>query len=172
MEERLDEDREALGLLGIEPDGLGYLDGQYRSEPLDQQALNASIAEAVGDATEVWSPAGIGGHADHVQVREAALALGRPVRFYAELPYAVKFGWPAWVSGGEADPFLSVDVHWRRWLPQTLALEPRVHRLAPEEADRKLAAARTYRTQFPGLDRGSVGFLAHPAVIGFEVSWA
>lgn len=172
MEERLDEDRAALGLAGIEPDGLDFLDEQYRSAPIDQAALNASIAEAVGDATEVWSPAGIGGHSDHVQVREAALAIGRPVRFYAELPYAVKFGWPAWVTGGKEDPYLSVDVYWRRWLPKTLHLEPRVRRLAPEEAEAKLRAMRAYRTQFPALDRGSVEFIAHPAVIAYEVSWA
>jgi LmbE family N-acetylglucosaminyl deacetylase len=119
----------------------------------------------------VWAPAGIGGHPDHVQVRDAARALGRPVRLYAELPYAVKFGWPGWVTGAEDDPSLDVEIDWRRWLPPDLDAQPRVERLAPDAMEQKLRAMRAYRTQFPALDRGSVGFLSQRAVLGFEVVW-
>jgi LmbE family N-acetylglucosaminyl deacetylase len=126
----------------------------------------------VGDAREVWAPAGIGGHPDHVQVRDVARELGRTVRLYAELPYAVKFGWPGWVTGEPDDPSLDVEVDWRRWLPADLDAKPRVERLAPDEMERKLGAMRAYRTQFPALDRGSVGFLSRGAVLAFEVVWS
>ncbi len=50
-------------------------------------------------------PAGIGGHVDHVLARRCARRLlqrGMPVTLYAELPYCVTHGWPAWVGGARA----------------------------------------------------------------------
>jgi LmbE family N-acetylglucosaminyl deacetylase len=170
MEERLEEDRAALALVECEPVALGFLDLQYRgAEPLEWSALRSAIEEAVAGAEELWAPAGIGDHLDHVQVRDVAIELGLPLRLYAELPYAIKFGWPAWVTGEEADPRLVPDGDWS--LPAG-AGEPTVHRLNDAEVQLKLQALRRYGTQFSGLSRGKLGHIAHPSVIGFEVSWA
>lgn len=171
MHERIAEDRAALAIAGVESLSLGFLDAHYRGEPIDREELDDAIASAVEGAAELWAPAGIGGHTDHVQVRDAALALGLPVRLYAELPYAVRFGWPSWVTGEPEGPYLAVDEDWRRWLPSGLELEPAVHRLDEDEMALKLRAMRAYATQYPGLTRGSLDHLAHPLVLGFEVSW-
>jgi LmbE family N-acetylglucosaminyl deacetylase len=169
MSERLEEDRAALAMVGAEPAGLGFLDTQYRAEPLDAAELRRAIGDAVAGATEVWAPAGIGDHPDHVQVRDAAIELGLPLRLYAELPYAVKFGWPAWVTGEDEDPNLVPDGGWS--LPEGVG-EPAIHRISGEGVQLKLQALRRYRTQFSALSRGKLGHIAHPSVIGFEVSWA
>jgi hypothetical protein len=46
-----------------------------------------------------------------------------------------------------------------------------VVRLDQQEAAAKLVAMRTYRTQFPALDRGAIGQLSNPAVHMFELFW-
>src|SRR6266536_2822641 len=66
------------------------------------------------------APAAIGGHSDHELVRDVGLALaaeGRDVSFYGDLPYSTAFGWPAWVTGNEGDPFLDVDAYWALHVP-------------------------------------------------------
>ena len=168
MEERLEEDRAALALVEAEPVALEFLDVQYRTGPLDRDALRRAVGDAVAGAAEVWAPAGIGDHPDHVQVRDVAIELGLPLRLYAELPYAVKFGWPAWVTG-EEDPNLVADAGWD--VPAG-AVDATVHRLSGADVQLKLQALRRYRTQFSALNRGKVGHIAHPSVIGYEVSWA
>ena len=40
------------------------------------------------DPVEVWGPLSIGNHADHLVVRSALEALGRPVRWWEDWPYA------------------------------------------------------------------------------------
>lgn len=176
MAERIEEDGEALGLAGCAALHLGFLDDQYRHSPLDQAELVAALRPALADAGELWAPAGIGGHPDHLQARDAALAIadedGRPLRLYAELPYAIKLGWPAWVSGRDGHPNLVPDARWSEYLPQGRVLDRRRHQLAPGEAERKLRALAAYRTQFHGLDAGPVGLLSNPEVIGYEVSWS
>jgi len=50
-----------------------------------------------------------------------------------------------------------------------LAAEPR--RLDPEQAAAKLAAMRSYGSQFPALELAPLGRLSHPYVHGHEVLW-
>lgn len=169
MEERLEEDAAALATLGVEPAGLGFLDSQYRTDPLDPAELTAAIRAAVDGASLLWVPAGIGAHADHLQVRDAAMQLGVPLRLYAELPYAVKFGWPAWVTDDEPDPALVPDAGWN--LPDGVG-DPTVHALTASEVQSKLQTLRLYRTQFSALSRGKLGHLADSRVAPYEVSWA
>jgi hypothetical protein len=68
-----------------------------------------------------------------------------------------------------------VDVFWETFLadvPEVPNLRSAdVVRLEPERAAAKLAAMRSYHTQFPALD-GGVGHLANPAVHSFEVFWS
>ena len=173
VEQRREEDRRALALAGAgEPVSLDFLDAQYRGEPIDAAELEAAIRDAVAGADEVWAPAGIGRHVDHVQVRDAALSLTGPrLSLYAELPSAVKFGWPAWVSGAAPDPYLRPDADWAACLPSNRKLEPVVHELSDEAAREKLRVLRTYRTQFSALSAGILDVLAAPAVLTRELSW-
>jgi LmbE family N-acetylglucosaminyl deacetylase len=181
MAERRAEDAEALALAGRAPTNLPFLDRQYRGprEPFSLRRLDAAVATAVGPVSELYAPAALGsGHTDHRLVRRlarAASAAGIRVRLYADLPYAVAFGWPHWVTGEPLEPRRVVDAYWEpslRTVPEVHALgDARVVRLTSEQAGQKLAAMRAYRTQFPALDGGPAGRLSNPAVHGFEVFW-
>jgi LmbE family N-acetylglucosaminyl deacetylase len=169
MRLRLEEDRAALALAGRHAQNLDFLESQYRDEPPN---LVEPIRESVADAQRVFAPAAIGGHSDHELVRDAALALageGREVLFYADLPYATEFGWPAWMSGEEPDPFRDVDVFWARFVPDGYA--PRPVELSEEQQRTKVAAMRTYRTQFSMLEAGPLRRLTHPELVRFESVW-
>ena len=97
------------------------------------------------------------------------------MHLYADLPYAVSFGWPHWVTGEPQEPRRVVDAYWEpllRAVPAIRALDDaRVVRLTNEQAGQKLNAMRAYRTQLPALDAGPVAFLSNPKVHGFEVFW-
>jgi hypothetical protein len=115
---------------------------------------------------------------DHVLVRRLALAASRngvPVSLYADVPYAVAFGWPAWVTGAAAPDRLDLDAFWQRLAREVPAIanlrDAEVARLPAAESQRKLAAMRAYRTQFAALDGGSIGLLQNPLIHGFEVFW-
>ncbi len=176
MLERLREDREALGRAGCEATRLDFPEAQYRRGPLDSDVLRATLERVLDGAAEVWAPAGIGGHEDHLQVREVAVQLARnggpALKLYADVPYAVRFGWPGWVSGLDDDPHLVVEEWWRRFLPADLALSARGHALSADEVERKLHSLAAYRTQLPALGGGPVELLKRPDIIGHEVSWA
>ena len=177
--ERLEEDRAALALADRTPRGLGFLERQYASDPLDRDELRAAMASSLAGASSVYLPAGIGAHDDHVAVRdaglEAAAAAGVPVTLYAELPYAVHKGWPHWVVGGEPDPHLDPDSDWEVYLQGVPvareALVAEVRRLEADAAAGKLAALRTYRTQFASLRSGIVDRFSNPDVLAHEVFW-
>ena len=186
--ERRDEDALALARAGREPLNLGLLDAQYRigaPEPGLLQ-LDQTLCEALGDAEGseahatacVYVPAAIGGHADHLLVRRYGRMLARagiPVTLYADLPYCVLHGWPAWVDGAEEDPHRNVDAFWLSFLAEVPELgelrAAEVERLGPELAAQKLAAMRAYATQFPCVNYGGL-LLEHPGIYGFEVRWA
>jgi LmbE family N-acetylglucosaminyl deacetylase len=181
MRRRLAEDREALALAGRSPINLGFLALPYRRgrpEPSFER-VDAALTECAGRASLIYAPAALGSpHPDHELVRSYALALARggmPVRLYADLPYCAAYGWPAWVTGQEPDPYLDVDAYWRASAGDASALCTReraeVVRLATEQAVAKLAAMRTYRAEFATLDRGPLGQLSSPAIHGFEVYW-
>lgn len=173
------EDRAALALAGREPLGLGLLDGQYVDEPLTPEAVLDALVTHDLVASLVLAPAGIGRHPDHAAVRDAALALARdtamPVELYAELPYAIRFGWPAWVTAAPAIPTLDVDVVYGRdlvsvpWAAEGLQRSSR--RLDPDAQTAKRRAIETYVTQLATLDAGPHEMLRGEAILGFEASW-
>jgi hypothetical protein len=173
MRERLDEDRRALALAGRTAVGLDFLDSQYRDGPVDASALEEALERTAAGA-ELVAPAGIGEHSDHVAVRDAALALGArgaAVSFYAELPYATEFGWPAWVDASDSDPFVDPDAHWSdAWAPLFDArYAPIPIELDEHAQSRKIQAMREYRTQFPALEGGDRQRLTHPTLVRYEV---
>jgi LmbE family N-acetylglucosaminyl deacetylase len=178
MRERLAEDQRALAAAGARRINLDFLDRHYREnrEPLDADDLSTRIVAALPPACSlVLIPAAIGDHADHVVTRDAVLRLGGDpeVRLYADLPYCVRYGWPAWVTGATPDPKLDVEATWAPSLqPLTGDWRARSIRLTEDEQRAKLAAMRLYATQYPGLTGGAVDFLSHPAILPYEVRWS
>ena len=175
--ERLTEDREALALAGRTPRGVGLLERQYRDAPLDPADLAGRLRAAIPAGSELVVPAGIGGHEDHLAVRDAAfeLAGGTPLSLYADLPYAIHKGWPHWVTGAEPDPHLAPETDWDVYLetapcPRS-ALAVDVRTLTGAEAAAKLAALRTYRTQFASLNSGMINRFGNPDASRYEVFW-
>jgi LmbE family N-acetylglucosaminyl deacetylase len=181
MEERIREDSEALALAGRVGTNLPFLDSQYRRRRPTLRQLDDALGRVLGGAAAVYAPAGLGfdPHPDHVLVRRLALAAARQgvqAWFYADVPYAVAFGWPHWVDGSQPDERLDIDAFWRRLGRDVPTIgnvrDARVVRLEEGDAKLKLAAMATYGTQFTAIDGGSVGLLRNPLIHGFEVFWA
>jgi LmbE family N-acetylglucosaminyl deacetylase len=166
---RLAEDEAVLGALGHRPVNLTFLDIQYGLRRFTMQMLDRALARAVPVASLVYAPAALGeGHIDHRLVASYARALARagiPVRLYADLPYAVRAGWPAWVrdSGTEAED------NGRRGPVRELT-PVQVVTLDPATAEQKLRAMQAYQTQFSSLDEE--GRLSDPATHRHEVFWS
>jgi LmbE family N-acetylglucosaminyl deacetylase len=173
MRSRIEEDRAALAHAARTPVNLDFLEHQQREDrrPPALKAIDDELTNAVPAASRVYAPAVLGTpHPDHGRVRAYALACaaaGIPVELYADLPYAVVYGWPHWVTGDARDPHLDVDAYWG----EPLSGEPRVVTLDDAQAAAKLDAMRAYATQFPSLDRGPIGLLSNPKVHRFEVFW-
>jgi LmbE family N-acetylglucosaminyl deacetylase len=176
---RRDEDVDALAIAGRSSRNLDLLDEQYRAEPIDDDQVRGAIEGSVDRAAWLWAPAGIGGHADHVVVRDVALTIAREARIrlslYADLPYAIWAGWPHWVTGAEPRPHLVPDARWRADI-ETIdlpaeALVARPCALGEEEAARKHSALRAYRSQYEALNAGPLARLSNPEVLGYELHW-
>jgi LmbE family N-acetylglucosaminyl deacetylase len=183
VRDRHAEDAAALATLGVaRTERLGFPDGQHRPEgqPRTTTAdLVAGLRPHLAEVPEVWAPAGIGCHPDHLAVRDAVLAAvdpGTTVHHYADVPYSLRYGWPASVTGlAAASPYLDVEV----WLAEELAaaglvgtaMTRTVHRLDADAQERKVAAMACYVTQIPALDYGGALATGVPAVVGLEVSW-
>jgi LmbE family N-acetylglucosaminyl deacetylase len=179
MRERRAEDVAALALAGRSGLHLTFPEaGHRRGPPPPLSAIDRALRRHLPSASAVYAPAVLGTrHPDHALVRAYALALaahGVPVLLYADAPYAVIYGWPAWVTGAPPDPHLDVDRYWRGAGDDdglTARAGAQVVRLTAQQAEAKLAAMRTYRSQFSVLDRGPTGLLSNPAVHGYEVFW-
>ena len=177
MRDRLSEDAEALGLVRRTAFNLGFLDGQYRSNPQPVDAVADRLAAVVDPAARVYAPAALGAVADHDIVRAAAVTLeqrGYDVTFYADLPHAIQFGWPASVTGMARDEAVDVDAYWAailgRSLPHAGNLTLEVHALDEGAQGAKLAALRAYRTQLPSLIALN-SRLAEPGALRYEATW-
>lgn len=177
VRERIEEDRLALALAGREPINLPFAESQYRDKKPTLDEVLPAIREHVSGDEDIVVPAGIGDHSAHCLLRDAGLTLlgeGVAVSFYADIPYATEFGWPAWVSGIALEPFVDVDAAWSEALEsiEAAGCEPRVVQFDDDAQRRKAAAMRTYRTQFAALEAGGQQRLTHPELIGFEVTWS
>jgi len=177
--ERIAEDAIALARAGRQPLGLPFLDSQYRRPPQPALAqIDAAIAERVASASQVFVPAGIGSHPDHLLTRRYGrmlLRAGFPVSLYADVPYCVLHGWPQWVDGREPDRNRNIDAFWMSYLDGVPELPPLrsayVERLDASLASGKLAAMRCYATQYPCLSYGGRDLLGDPEIHGYEVRW-
>lgn len=179
LRERIEEDLEALAVAGRKPLNLGFLDQQYRAAEQPLAPLTAKIETLLGHGVHVYAPAALGGHADHVLVRAAGLALrdrGFLVSLYADLPHATLHGWPGWVVDTRTAPALDLAAAlWDRRLAETgvspSTMPREVHELGPHSYARKLEAVRAYVTQFAGLVEFGGRSLTDRETLGFEVVW-
>lgn len=176
--ERWGEDDEAMKILGCTPDRLGELDNDYRDAPLDNGGLERLVEHFMHGATEVWMPAAIGSHPDHVATREAVTATvpeGAELYFYADIPYSLRFGWPSWVNGQKEPPYLDLSF----WLEHELdacglnerKLEPIVFKLDSDMRHRKEQAALCYRTQLPVLKLSQADASRWQEFLTYEIAW-
>jgi hypothetical protein len=175
---RMDEDVRALAEAGRRALNLPLLDREHRSGPftLGPVDLDRALTAQVQSVSRVYAPAGIGGHVDHVLTRGYARALaqaGIPVALYAESPYCVLHGWPAWVSGEERPANHDVEAYWRSFLEGVPEMPPlrrgEVARLDPGAAAGKRRAIERYEAS---LNDGVRQLLGDPSSHGVEVRWS
>lgn len=176
--ERREEDRAALAVAGREALALPLLENGYRQRAsMAARRVLAALAEISPRAAGVVAPLGIGGHPDHLVVRQAAIALSRrglPLGLYADIPYAARYGWPAWVTSEDPRPTLDPDVYWRQWLDGVPLrdAQPRVVALPSDAVERKREALAQYASQVPALDGGHAGLATNAVTLGYELFWA
>jgi hypothetical protein len=174
---RIAEDARALSLAGREPVNLPLLDSRRGALPsaATLEDLDRELAVHIQRASRVYVPAGIGAHLDHRLVRRygrALLRAGMPVALYAELPYCVFHGWPAWVTREAQDDQRDADAYWRPFLAEVAEMPPlhgaEVERLDGESARAKAEAIACYEAS---LNHSVRRLLADRAIHGFEVRW-
>jgi LmbE family N-acetylglucosaminyl deacetylase len=172
MRERAREDRAALAIAGRTAVDLGLLELQYRAARAAPEVVTERITVAVAGCDVVHAPLALDAHPDHVLVRDAALQLrsaGTCVRLYADLPHGLSHGRPTWLAH---DGVPSVDAAWARAVADAVPEgrpSPRVHALAVDERQRKLAAVAAYRTQLPALE--AMAFAPLEESLRYEVVW-
>ena len=178
--ERLAEDEAVMRLLSATAVHLGEPEAQYRRGDPDLSAAVERLTGLLAGAGEVWLPSAIGGHRDHAFARDAglraAVATGRgEVTLYADFPYVIAYGWPAWVSGQPAPANLDAAF----WLADQLAgtgldtesLTPVVTRLSPAQRELKTAVIGVYQSQAAALRLAPRDLAADPAKLDFELAW-
>jgi hypothetical protein len=180
--ERIAEDEAATSWLGCRTERWDELDDQHRSAPLDQRRLGERLVPLLEQATEVWLPAGIGSHVDHCGLRDAGLRAvsslanrPRTVRLYADVPYAIKYGWPDWIDRAGrrefVDPSPWLESEMSRCGLDSRGLAAEVYELTLAMRDRKLQAISEYRTQLAALRMDQLMAVRPDSVLRYEVSW-
>lgn len=192
MEMRRQEDREALALCGATGIHLGLPEHLYRRSdtPLEVEDLAVCLEPYLGDAEEIWVPAGIGAHPDHILAQKAsrlvATAATRLV-FYADMPYAARRdrGWP--ISVDRKPRTIALELArvatlkrraLRRWQDDLgtcglleKELELHVIDLNPDQVIEKMSAVHTYRTQANALGYVSGLRSMEGTLLAHEVFW-
>jgi LmbE family N-acetylglucosaminyl deacetylase len=181
---RLDEDREACRRLGAELIQLPWLDVLYAAHMTGPGYAASDLVVALSarldgdrdstrerDSAEVWVPAGLSGHPDHVFARDAALRaardLGVPARLYADAPFP---GGRRERTRRDRDEALT---RWRSTLAGVLACQigtAHEHRLTRAEAADKMALIRCYASQMAALG-GLAPTLSHVDGEGVTEVW-
>lgn len=191
VEIRRAEDLSALALSGSEPVHLDLLDAQYRSgqggtnHVVDD--LTRVLRPHLAEASEVWLPAGLGNHIDHVAARRASLAATAPGQrryVYADLPYAGQPAWPIDITGNPRDmavhfasTILGVATPASMWqsvlsdIPGVTQEWAEVHQLTPGQARSKWRAVSHYRSQLAALRCGRRNALRRRRVFAYEAYW-
>jgi LmbE family N-acetylglucosaminyl deacetylase len=179
MQRRRAEDQAALVALGRRAFGLGFLEADERSPDAHPEQIARRTTAAVASAARILAPLGMGSHPDHLATRDAAMCLSRaepalPLELYADLPYAIRAGWPSWVSAAPSDPHLDPDVPWQRALRRVPvppdSLIPIIARLDAAQRARKASVLERYASQIAALAGGPHRRFDADA-LAFEVRW-
>ncbi|MFI0487108.1 hypothetical protein [Actinomadura sp. 9N215] len=193
--ERLAEDSRAMEGLDCPTIRLDLHEFEFRPNAMEtvsfgpgggkQEQTVSRVAEAVAslveESSEIWIPAAVGRHLDHLATRQGLLAAWRaldariPVRYYADQPYSTVYGWPGWMTG-ETEPRY---FHTGTWLEHELTscgldpdgLVPVPEELDPQSRRRKRRAVMTYQTQLRGLCLGPDDDQRRRHVLSHELSW-
>lgn len=143
MRERRAEELAALAGTGATIVLLDLLDWQYGPAGED---VAAALAAQLDGAGWVYAPSGVGGHRDHLRVRDAVLGLRPDATLYADLPYALTRGFEPPLPGYEPEDIV----------------------LAAATVAAKVAALAAYATQVPLLE-ADFGPLLAPRALAHEV---
>jgi LmbE family N-acetylglucosaminyl deacetylase len=156
------EDRRACAVTGARRARLRHRDGPYRERRLRARPVRTVVERLLAGGATLWIPAGIGGHRDHLDVRDALLPLAQElplsrVRVYADLPYAAEAGYELPAEIAAALPGLRPgDVH-----------------LTGAAWERKLAAVRCHASQIAPLQRHGAPQLLRPGgALARERAWS
>ena len=136
------------------------------------------MGRVISPMSEVWVPAGILGHPDHIATREAVTATvpaAADLYFYADIPYSMRFGWPSWVTGQDEPQYVDVNF----WLEHELEscgldrkkLQPIVFELDNDLKRHKEQAALCYRTQLPVLKLSPADAPRWQEFLTYELAW-
>jgi hypothetical protein len=92
------------------------------------------------------------------------------VLLYADMPHAVMFGWPGWISGEGDGRYLRPERLWSWWLGtaglEVGSMRADIHRMNGR-LEGKRAAIAEYRTQEPAL-----AALLPEDRLGYELVWS
>lgn len=172
VERRRIEDRAAMLRCGAVPVHCELLDEQYRESPPSLAAVEDVIANLIGSCDEVWLPAGIGGHTDHLLVAEAGLrsAFDVPRFLYADLPYAARDDARVREAQGAAGfEALAGFLDTSPFVPARIA--PTVHALRRDEWAAKRDALRCYASQLKALTNEFGAIVDDPRFLQTEIWW-
>jgi LmbE family N-acetylglucosaminyl deacetylase len=179
MRARRAEDRAALAAVGRRAIGLGFLEADARPPDATDRKIAARAHAALPAAARLLAPIGMGSHPDHLATRDAAFELasaeeGLALELYADMPYAIRTGWPPWVSDAARDPHLDPAVPWERALSRLPVrrerLIPVVTSLDAKQRIRKARALECYASQVAALAGGPHQRFNDDA-LAFEVRW-
>jgi len=180
QQQRLAEDQAAMQLLSARGVYLDQPEALYRNGDPDLDGIAGQLTGLFQTADAVWLPSAIGGHRDHVFARDAgmraAAAAGHAeVVLYADFPYVISYGWPAWVTRQPADPYLDAAF----WLADQLeaagldpaSLTATVTTLSPQQRAAKADIIAAYCTQATALGLAAADLARDPAKLNYELSW-
>ena len=171
---RQEEDLRALSLCDVPHLHLDFVGGQYGADEKPWRPLFNAVRAAAQGFEEVWLPAGIGGHRDHLLLAwlGAHAARGKRRVLYADMPYCLHADWRTLIAAADGqargDDWRSEQKRISPFLPRRPA---RIVRLSVEEQRRKRAALDCYATQLPGLVADVGPWPDEPERFGWELSW-
>jgi LmbE family N-acetylglucosaminyl deacetylase len=164
------EDEAALTKCGARFVHCDFLALRYRGED-KRRALVDQLEELARTADEMWLPAGIGGHPDHILTAEAGLLASVGCRrvLYADLPYATKVS-------AKANRSAKKSLRERAWtslwgFPPVPPSLPMAYRLSAEEQDAKRRCLDEYDSQLPKLSQAFPEWWQDPEVFEWEWWW-
>jgi LmbE family N-acetylglucosaminyl deacetylase len=191
MEARLQDDKRALKVINRRAVGYPFLDLQYRAyqDPSIRKRIEKHTSKFIEILTAAklptpdlsaeldfvrhsafYAPLAIGGHPDHVAVRNYAVSrakIGTPVFLYADIPYAMRSNWSDWAQTGKTPPEVESILSALPFSRERLKQE--VVKLTDSQLANKLKALSLYST-YDALER-TYPELKDPELISYEIFW-